>query len=482
MNVGIGFKRARLQYVYSILRGKDLDTGAFSPERRDEQFAILKAAQDRTLNLLYWHDFMKAIIASGYRGGRLISSNNNLLFAYMLYLIGRTEYSVAEIELRPTIARWFFMASLTGRYTGSPESAMEFDLARFRDMRTAEEFTGILTRVCDDALTNDFWTITLPNELATSSPQSPSLFAYYAALALLEAKAFFSNMSIVDLLDPSVHSSRSAVERHHLVPKDCLKIRRITELRETNQIANYALVEWKDNDLIGGSCPAEYLPQFLARYPNPADRQRYYYWHALPDGWEQMEYGEFLARRRERIARVIADAYKRLSADHPGDGETSSVSIQELVDGGETLAVEFKSALRVNLHMGQPDPRIELSCLKTIAGFLNSQHGGTLIIGVADDGTPVGISVDGFSSEDKMNLHLVNILRDRIGPHHMLYIHPHFADYEGHRVLVVECSPAGAPAFVKDGNTERLYIRGGASTAELSGSQAQEYIKRRFIA
>ena len=39
----LAFRRARLQYVYSILRGKDLETGAFSDERREEQFAILAA-------------------------------------------------------------------------------------------------------------------------------------------------------------------------------------------------------------------------------------------------------------------------------------------------------------------------------------------------------------------------------------------------------------------------------------------------------
>ena len=48
-------------------------------------------------------------------------------------------------------------------------------------------------RVCEGALTNDFWSITLPNDLATSSPRSPSLFAFYAALVLDEARALFSD-------------------------------------------------------------------------------------------------------------------------------------------------------------------------------------------------------------------------------------------------------------------------------------------------
>ncbi len=63
--VGLGFKRGRMKYVYSILRGKDLETETFSIERRDEQFGVLKQAQERALNLQHWHDFLKALLAAG---------------------------------------------------------------------------------------------------------------------------------------------------------------------------------------------------------------------------------------------------------------------------------------------------------------------------------------------------------------------------------------------------------------------------------
>lgn len=167
--VGLGFKRARLQFVYSLLRGKDLETGSFSAERRDQQFAVLKKAQSEVINLTYWHDFFNAIRQAGYRGGKWISSTNGLLYAYVFYLIGRTEYHVDEHVLRHTIAKWFFMSSLTARYTSSPESAMEADLARLRGVSDGRDFVNILNQVCDTSLTNDFWTITLPNDLATSA-------------------------------------------------------------------------------------------------------------------------------------------------------------------------------------------------------------------------------------------------------------------------------------------------------------------------
>src|SRR5690606_12822918 len=135
VSIALGFKRARLHYVYSILRGKDLESGTFSDRRREEQFKILQEAQAATLDLTSWHEFFLAIRAAGYPGGRLISSKNNLLYTYAFFLIGRNEYGVPPKELRRVIARWFFMCCLTGRYTGSPESTMEFDLARLREMK-----------------------------------------------------------------------------------------------------------------------------------------------------------------------------------------------------------------------------------------------------------------------------------------------------------------------------------------------------------
>lgn len=477
VSIAIGFKRARLQYVYLILRGKDLATAEFSDQRRDAQFEVLKAAQAKVLTLDAWHDMFRAVQAAGYRGGRMITSNNNLLFSYAFYLIGKYEYAVPTKDLRRVIARWFFMCSLTGRYTGSPESDLEFDLARLRDVKDAAGFVRLLDEVCDSALTSDYWSITLPNDLATSSARSPSLFAYYAALVLEDAKGLFSDQKVEALLDPSVHSTRAATERHHLFPKAYLASIGVEDIRETNQIANYALLEWRDNSAISDKAPKLYVPQMAKTVP-AGDLVRQYYWHALPDGWEQMEYREFLAARRERIARFIADAYKKLSGV-PASAVPERVDIETLIRGGEGLQVEFKSTLRANLHTHQADPRMELACLKTIAGFLNS-HGGTLIVGVSDDGETLGLDADGFENEDKASLHIMNLVRGRIGEKHLMYVHPRFEDRNDARVLVIDCWASRSPAFVKDGAIERFYVRTGPSTSELSASSTQEYVKQRF--
>jgi predicted HTH transcriptional regulator len=123
---------------------------------------------------------------------------------------------------------------------------------------------------------------------------------------------------------------------------------------------------------------------------------------------------------------------------------------------------------------------MELAILKTIAAFLN-MSGGTLIIGVTDDGNPVGIETDKFPNEDKMYLHLVNLIKDRMGPSSMMYIHPRFDDYQNVRVMVVDCTPGKSPVFLKDGPIERFFVRTGAATTELTASQMHDFIKQRFV-
>ncbi len=200
VNVGVAFRRGRLEHVYSILRGKDLRTGEFSPARRDAQFADLKEAQGRVLNLTHWADFLNVVRAAGYRHLRYVSSEGALIFAYQLYLIGRTEFGVEPFALKQAVARWLFMSLLTGRYTSSPESRYETDLKLLPDGNDPSAFVKALKAVELATLTDDYWAKTLPLELSTSASRGPSLYAYYAALVLCEARALFSKGKVADLL------------------------------------------------------------------------------------------------------------------------------------------------------------------------------------------------------------------------------------------------------------------------------------------
>lgn len=479
VSVGLGFKRARLKYAYSILRGKDLKTEDFSKEIREKEFQILKEAQKQVLNLRHWHDFMNVLLMAGYKREVMISSQNNLLFCYTLYLIGKVQFKLEEYQLRATLAKWFFMTSMTGRYANSPESKMESDLARFREVTDGNEFIQILEVVCAEELTSHFWKTTLLTELATSSPRSPSLFAYIASLNLLGAKVLFSTLTVSDLISPSVKAKKSALERHHLFPKSYLESIGIKGVKKTNQIANYALLEWKKNITISDKAPKDYLPEQQEGISSE-ELSQMYYWHALPKDWEEMDYTEFLKKRREMIAKVIQAGYEKLASGGEGkEFKERTCSIGEFISEGENTEVEFKSTLRINLRTGEKDSKMESTCLKTMAGFINKQ-GGTLLIGVADDGEPLGIEADKFPSEDKMCLHLDNLIKERLGSQSILYIRPRFEDYQEKRVLAVECRPGKTPVFLKDGNEERFFIRMGASTEELTGNPMNEYLNSRF--
>ena len=313
VEVGLGFKRARLKNVYSILRGKDLETEQFSDEQREIQFKVLKKAQAYTLDLQNWHEFLKVLIRAGYKSSQMISSQMALLYAQIFYLIGKREYKVDSFTLRNVIARWYYMASLSARYSSSPESEMEKDLASLRDVKSSAKFVTLLDGIIDDVFTDDFWSITLPNQLATSSARSPGLFAYYAALNLLDAKVLFSELKVSELLDPGSKANKSAVERHHLFPKAYLNSIGITETRDTNQIANYALVEWSDNIGILDNPPNKYWPTYSKRFKRKGIEEMCY-WHALPDNWHKMNYQDFLIKRRIKIAEIIRDGFSTLKA------------------------------------------------------------------------------------------------------------------------------------------------------------------------
>lgn len=311
VSAGLGFRRARLEHVYSLLRGKDLQTKQFSAEQRDRQFAVLREAQAYVLDIQHWHDFLKVLARAGFRNPSMLSSATAVLYAYTMYLIGQRDFRVGAHDLREVIARWFFMASLTGRYTDSPESRMEQDLALLRGQDSATDFIAVLEREMAAVLTEDYWNIRLVNELSTASHQSPAMFAYYATLCLMDAQVLYSRMKVSELLDPTTRAKKAAIERHHLFPRGYLRRMGITERRDVYQIANYALVEWSDNVTISDKPPREYAPRIESRF-SPEELKRMYDWHALPERWYEMDYLQFLVERRKRIAQVIRRGFESL--------------------------------------------------------------------------------------------------------------------------------------------------------------------------
>ena len=483
--VALAFRRARLRHVYSILRGKDLETGAVSGERRTSQFEALSKSQEHTLDLTNWHEFLKCLHTAGFRRKRMITSENALLYSYALWLIGRIDFGLDLKTLRAVISRWFFMAHATGRYSTSPESQVESDLGRISDLPAGDgqAFVTELDRIVAANFTNDYWEISLPNRLDTSAPRSPALSAYLAALSLLDAQVLFSDVAVRQLLDPSSVAPRS-MERHHLFPRKYLASIGITGTRQVNAIANMAFLDWSDNSEISGSAPSDYWPIMSAKV-SPERLKRQIHLHALPVGWEQLDYPTFLQRRRALIAKVTREGFSLLWGGEPAHQEAT---IQDVIAAGESQTAEFKSTARWNAYTGQADPKLEHVIVKTVCGFLNAE-GGTLLIGVNDAGTVIGLENDfgtlSKSNADGYELFLRQLLDSNLSQVTAATVRFRFESLYANQVCVVSVAASGKPVFARpakgSGTTvEEFWVRSGNATKQLHGDDLLTYKDERW--
>ncbi len=487
--IGLGFRRGKLRTVYSLLRGKDLESGKYAGEAQDKQFAVLKTAQNDVLNLTNWHEFLKILIRAGFRSSSMVTSETALLYSYVIYLVAKRDFGVDSQTLREVMARWFFAVLLTGRYTGTAESMLEKDLATLSGADSAADFVSRLDNIIDNSMTADFWSITLPGKLKVQIGLNPALFAYYAALNLLGARVLFSKLKIAELFDPALKANKAPMERHHLFPKSYLQKSGVTKISEINQIANYALVEWPDNTSISDKAPSEYWPKFSARF-SETDFPVMRFWHALPEGWEKLEYQDFLEQRRKLIANVIREGFERLKSGNVTEAESleteAAATIEDLASNGENAHVEFKASARWNIHSKSQDDKIEKAIVKTVAGFLNA-GGGTLLIGVNDEGDAVGLDndyellrrkdADGFESW------LSDLFQNNIGLPAAANTCTSFHKLESKEVCRIDVKPSDSPVFVKPPKgpkTTEFFIRLGNSTRLLGTDEALKYAQQHW--
>jgi len=478
--VGLALKRGVLQSAYQVLRGRNPETGEVTDDNRKARFDELSAAQSQVLNLTSWHEYMVAVKQAGFRGKGMLTSANNFLYGYLVFLIGRNEFNVGHNQLRDVMSRWFFMSSLTGRYTGSPETILESDLRRIAEASDASEFVDVLELIIDTQLTDDYWSVSLPDNLESSGAWSPYLFGYYAALNLLDATALFSSVRISDLLDPSLHGTKSPIERHHLFPKAYLSSIGISGQTRTNQMANYAFVEWADNIDISDRAPADYFREYLDNMDASEEAQARF-WHALPDGWESMEYFDFLARRRRLMAEVTKAGFERLAQGPQRVLDSGHLpTVSELLRQMETFHVEFKATARVAQNPEVPEKVINEGVVKTVAAFMNA-GGGTLGIGISDDGDVLGIQPDlDLKNQDLDGYQnwLISLFINTLGAAATAnHVTVRF-ETVGHEVAcLVDVQQSATPIYASTtkGN-DVFYVRMGNTTRQLAGPEMVDYI------
>ena len=343
----VAFGRARMSAVYRYLRGVDPITGEADIAGRAMRLDQLDDSAKECMEPTPWRDYLLRVKHAGFVSPALVASKNAVVNAYAFYIRGR-KTGVPKSKLDELISRWVFGSLLTARYSGSSETVFEQDLGRVARVEPGD--TGGFARALDEALsdtiTSDYWTQGLVSALETQRARAPAALAFRAAQVVLGTRALFSDQLLQNLLDTRIQGGRAASEAHHLFPDAWLNLRGIRERRRINQVANLADVGWHDNNAIGARGPTEYVPR-LRRKLDIDDNQwgRLCAEHALPPGWESMDYEEFLRERRIRMADIIRVAFRQLG----GEADAPPLTPPWFLPGADTVwqrIAETERALR----------------------------------------------------------------------------------------------------------------------------------------
>lgn len=245
------FGRGKLQDLVALLSGRNFETKQFEEAIAEESFGKLKKGIVAFINKTHFERITMILRSAGFVTSDLIGGRNAVNFAYILYLRGRAQ-GMPAADLERLVRRWYAMSVLRGRYTGSPETAFDFDIRQIEARGLADYADSVI----ENELPESFWTGMLPQLMDTSSGQSPYFLAYEAAQVKLGDKGFLSrDITVLDLL-----MNRSDV--HHIYPKKYLKAQGLARGRY-NQIANFVLAQSEINIAIGDKAPEKYFTELV---------------------------------------------------------------------------------------------------------------------------------------------------------------------------------------------------------------------------
>jgi serine/threonine protein kinase len=226
--------------------------------------------------------------------------------------------------------------------------------------------------------------------------------------------------------------------------------------------------------------------------------------------------GRSVRALRPEIPTSFADLVASLLAESPDDRprDTDAVfqwlddvrnasNVQSLIAQGEGRSVEFKASLCHPIEtpptLSEPqlqewsknlEKELHKEAAKTIAAFLNTE-GGSLLIGVANDGLAVGIESD-FAHCKPQNLdgwllHFKDVIARLLGPLIWPHVRVGAIPLPQGVVAVVSCKPSSTETWLADGHEqekgdldmprERFFIRSTSSTERLAASEAAGYIR-----
>lgn len=301
------FGRGKLQDLVALLSGRNFETKQFEETIAEQSFSRLKKGVMAFISKTHFERLTMILRSAGFITSDLIGGRNAVNFAYILYLRGRDE-GVPAADLERLVRRWYAMSILRGRYTGSPETTFDLDIRQV-EARGLVQYTESLI---ETELPPSYWTGMLPQEMDTSSSNSPFFLAYQAAQVKTGDHGFLSrDITVRDLL-----MNRSDV--HHIYPRHYLKGQGLSRGRY-NQIANFVLAQSEINIAIGNRAPETYFAELAEqvrggkrKYGGITDEaalRANLRANCLPESMlegEVPDYDSFLEERRKLMALKIA--------------------------------------------------------------------------------------------------------------------------------------------------------------------------------
>lgn len=309
--IAYGFHRARMRYGYKLLRGDDLDAGTTSAETREKNMQIFREALDRVINLNDWHNFINLFSEAGYLGKDQVRSNYVVVFSYVFFLMGKYEYNVPPVELRQAIIRWIFMSTITSFYSSSPESTVERQMADLRNVHDSKAFIEYLDNTVKLEMNDTYFSVDLVKQLTSSSASSPLWFGYIASINVLGTTMLFSNTPQSKYWLIGTDGDKKAIDKHHIFPKHYLEEIGIESDRDRNQLANFTYLDYNTNIDISDNPPVDYVEKYKSKLGKEVYAKSLAD-NAIPLGFENLDYFEFLEQRRKLMAGIIKKAYDKL--------------------------------------------------------------------------------------------------------------------------------------------------------------------------
>lgn len=307
------FRRGKLQDLVALLSGRNFETKVYEDEIAKASFGTLKSGILKFMNQTHFERFVMIMRSAGFITSNLIGGQNAVNFAYILYLMGRSE-NLHPDKIERLVRRWYVMGMITGRYSGNPETAFDFDIRQL-DLQGLENYVN---SVIEAQLSEGFWTTLLPQQMETSSAISPYFLVYKAAQVKLNDKGFLSrDIAVRDLV-------LNRLDVHHIYPKQYLKQKGLSR-GKYNQIANFVLTQSEINIFIGHKAPEVYFERLkeqcrdeevkyggITNMDQLRDNLRQ---NAIPevmiDG-EIPEFDEFLRMRRSLMAKKVRLYFEQL--------------------------------------------------------------------------------------------------------------------------------------------------------------------------